>query len=246
MTNTTGMANTIRANTFDATKANKAPKLLLSTVLLSGVLGLSACQEADNANNTAVNSESNNTATTTASSSDSADSIADNTTATNTTTATADNQPLDPDYEAESVKVIDVETIDQSQSDPEGVSATSQQPPSATNSTVQDATATKNSVPSSEIQVTDVEYQDSKGRSIYVTFKTSATSTLQADLRLPNGKRVLLTAPTGQGNNPIYHSTDGSIELVTHGGGTSMDLFYNNKRTKFEAIETEAEVLKPQ
>ena len=233
------MSNTTRANTFDANRANNAPKLLLGTVLLSGLLGLSACQDADDSNS-AVNNESNNTATTTAYSSES-----DNTIAADNTTATTDNQQLDPDYEAESVEVIDVETADQSQSDPEGVSTSPQQPPSSTAGIAQDSTS-KNSAPSSEIQVTDVEYQDSKGRSIYVTFKTSATSTLQADLKLPNGKRVLLTAPTGQGNNPTYHSTDGSIELVTHGGGASVDLFYNNKRTKFDAIETEAEVLKPQ
>lgn len=106
------------------------------------------------------------------------------------------------------------------------------------------ALGTENQAPSFEIQVTDVEYKDSQNRSIHVTFKTSATSTLQADLRLPTGERVLLTAPTAQGNNPTYRSSDGSIELVTHGGGARVDLFYNNKRTKFEAVETDAEVIK--
>ena len=109
-----------------------------------------------------------------------------------------------------------------------------------------EASPSKDVPPASEIQVTDVEYQDSKGRSIHVTFQTSATATLQADLRLPSGKRVLLTAPTGQGNNPTYRSTDGSIELVTHGGGSSIDLFYENQRAKFDAVNTESEILKPQ
>lgn len=237
------MAITTRTTISVATKVSHTPKLLMGTVLLSGLLALSACQEADDSNG-AVNNESNHTATTPAHNSESI---------TTTPSTTPDDQQLDPNYKAESVEVIDVETTNPSETGLEGVSTAPNQQPSTTDSSnnltdgsAQDAIATQSTVPSSEIQVTDVEYQDSKGRSIYVTFKTSATATLQADLRLPNGKRVLLTAPTGQGNNPTYHSTDGSVELVTHGGGASVDLFYNNKRTQFDAIETEAEVIKPQ
>lgn len=97
-----------------------------------------------------------------------------------------------------------------------------------------------------ETQVTDVEYRDSKGKSIHVTFQTSAVDALEADLMLPSGKRVLLTAPIGQGNNPTYRSKDGSIELVTHGGGGSIDLLYEGKSTSFDAVSADAEVLTPQ
>lgn len=97
-----------------------------------------------------------------------------------------------------------------------------------------------------ETQVTDVEYRDNSGQSIHVTFQTSAVAALEADLMLPSGKRVLLTAPTGQGNNPTYRSKDGVIELVTHGGGGSMDLIYNGQSTSFDAVSAEAEVVIPQ
>ena len=62
---------------------------------------------------------------------------------------------------------------------------------------------------------------------------------------MPSGKRILLTAPPGQGNNPTYRSADGAIELVTHGGGSKIDLLYENETIKFGAVKTDAEVIKP-
>ena len=94
-----------------------------------------------------------------------------------------------------------------------------------------------------EKQVTDVEYRSESGGTLKVTFQTSATAELQANVLLPSGKRVLLTAPPAQGNNPTYRSQDGSIELVSHSGGGSIDLVQNGKITNFDATSAEAEVV---
>ena len=94
-----------------------------------------------------------------------------------------------------------------------------------------------------EKQITDVEYRSEAGDTLKVTFQTSATSELQANVLLPSGKRVLLTAPPAQGNNPTYRSQDGSIELVSHSGGGSIDLVQNGKITNFDATSAEAEVV---
>ncbi|WP_230655845.1 hypothetical protein [Psychrobacter sp. I-STPA10] len=94
-----------------------------------------------------------------------------------------------------------------------------------------------------EKQITDVEYRSESGGTLKVTFQTSATAELQANVLLPSGKRVLLTAPPAQGNNPTYRSQDGSIELVSHSGGGSIDLVQNGKITNFDATSAEAEVV---
>ena len=99
---------------------------------------------------------------------------------------------------------------------------------------------------SEETQITDVEYRGANGQSIMVTFQTSAVGALEADVKLPSGKRVLLTAPSGQGNNPTYENADGSIQLVSHGGGGSVDLLQNGQVTGFDAVSAEAEVITPQ
>lgn len=204
-------------------------KLLLPSLVLAGLLGLTACQPSSDAQDEANNqtTEASNSAETSQSASLSSDP--------NNTESVEIIDQQTPETEAElnetdSVQPSELEEATQTES--------------STNTV--EASPSKDVPPASEIQVTDVEYQDSKGRSIHVTFQTSATATLQADLRLPSGKRVLLTAPTGQGNNPTYRSTDGSIELVTHGGGSSIDLFYENQRAKFDAVNTESEILKPQ
>ena len=54
---------------------------------------------------------------------------------------------------------------------------------------------------------------------------------------------MTLSAPEGQGNNPTYRSSDGSIELVSHAGGGTIDLVQNNKITSFDAVSAEAEVI---
>ena len=208
---------------------NTHPKLLLSGLLLGGIVGLTACQPSSDAQD-----EANNQATEASNSAETSQSAGLSSDPNNTESVEIIDQQT-PETEAElnetdSVQLSELEEATQTES--------------STNTV--EASPSKDVPPASEIQVTDVEYQDSKGRSIHVTFQTSATATLQADLRLPSGKRVLLTAPTGQGNNPTYRSTDGSIELVTHGGGSSIDLFYENKRAKFDAVNTESEILKPQ
>lgn len=208
---------------------NTNPKMLLPALLLGGLVGLTACQP----------------------SSDSQDEVnkqaAEASNAVETSSITGlDNDPNN----AQSVTVIEGQTAENttelSEVDPMQASELQESAQTEPSSSSLETSSSKEVPPASEIQVTDVEYQDSKGRSIHVTFQTSATATLQADLRLPSGKRVLLTAPTGQGNNPTYRSTDGSIELVTHGGGSSIDLFYENQRSKFDAVNTESEILKPQ
>lgn len=210
---------------------NPSPKLMLSGLLLGGLLGLTACQQPSD-NQDKANSEAAE-ATNSAQISD-------------LTALNKDSNEAQP-VEGLEEEVLEVETdsnkIDSTQ--PSQIKEPTETENSASNEDTESA-AKKNMPPASEIQVTDVEYQDSEGRSIHVTFQTSATATLQASLRLPSGKRILLTAPTGQGNNPTYRSTDGSIELVTHGGGSSMDLFYENQRAEFDAVKTDSEILKPQ
>lgn len=210
---------------------NPSPKLMLSGLLLGGLLGLTACQQPSD-NQDKANSEAAE-ATNSAQMSD-------------PTALDKDSSEAQP-VEGVEEEVLEVET-DSNKTDstqPSQIKEPTETESSASNEDTESAT-TKDMPPASEIQVTDVEYQDSEGRSIHVTFQTSATATLQASLRLPSGKRILLTAPTGQGNNPTYRSTDGSIELVTHGGGSSMDLFYENQRAEFDAVKTDSEILKPQ
>lgn len=92
-------------------------------------------------------------------------------------------------------------------------------------------------------QITDVRYKNAAGESLSVIFETSAAGVLNAIISLPNKPKMTLSAPEGQGNNPTYRSTDGSIQLVSHAGGGTIDLVQNNKITSFEAVSAEAEVI---
>lgn len=92
-------------------------------------------------------------------------------------------------------------------------------------------------------QITDVNYRSASGEMLFVIFETSEKGVLNAIVTLPNKPKMTLSAPEGQGNNPTYRSNDGSIQLVSHGGGSSIDLIQNNKTTSFEAISVEAEVI---
>ena len=92
-------------------------------------------------------------------------------------------------------------------------------------------------------QITDVNYRSASGEMLFVIFETSEKGVLNAIVTLPNKPKMTLSAPEGQGNNPTYRSSDGSIQLVSHGGGSSIDLIQNNKTTSFEAISVEAEVI---
>ena len=92
-------------------------------------------------------------------------------------------------------------------------------------------------------QITDVHYKSAAGETLSVVFETSAAGVLNALVTLPNKPKMTLSALEGQGNNPTYRSTDGSIQLVSHGGGSNIDLIQNNKVTSFDAVSAEAEVI---
>lgn len=92
-------------------------------------------------------------------------------------------------------------------------------------------------------QITDVRYKSAAGETLSVVFETSAAGVLNAIVTLPNKPKMTLSAPEGQGNNPTYRSTDGNIQLVSHGGGSTIDLIQNNKVTSFDAVSAEAEVI---
>ncbi|MBP8046370.1 MAG: hypothetical protein KAY53_01810, partial [Psychrobacter sp.] len=77
-------------------------------------------------------------------------------------------------------------------------------------------------------QITDVNYRSASGETLFVIFETSEKGVLNAIVTLPNKPKMTLSAPEGQGNNPTYRSNDGSIQLVSHGGGSSIDLIQNN------------------
>ncbi len=96
-------------------------------------------------------------------------------------------------------------------------------------------------------QITDVSYRSTAGDALSVVFETSAAGTLDAIVTMPNKHKMTLSAPEGQGNNPTYRSADGSIQLVSHGGGSTIDLMQNGKLTSYKVVSAEAEVVtKPQ
>ena len=92
-------------------------------------------------------------------------------------------------------------------------------------------------------QITDVNYKSAAGESLSVIFETSAAGMLNAIVTLPNKPKMTLSAPEGQGNNPTYRSSDGSMQLVSHAGGGTIDFIQNNKMTSFDAISADAEVI---
>lgn len=92
-------------------------------------------------------------------------------------------------------------------------------------------------------QITDVRYKSAAGDTLSVVFETSASGLLNAIVTLPNQPKITLSAPEGQGNNPTYRSADGSIQLVSHAGGGTIDLIQNNKVTSFDAVSADAEVV---
>lgn len=92
-------------------------------------------------------------------------------------------------------------------------------------------------------QITDVRYKSAAGKSLSVTFETSAAGMLNAIVTLPNKPKMTLSAPEGQGNNPTYRSSDGQIQLVSHAGGGTIDFIQNNKMTSFDAVSADAEVI---
>lgn len=92
-------------------------------------------------------------------------------------------------------------------------------------------------------QISNVDYKNDNGQTLKVVYETSVSGELNATTTLPSGKKVKLTATAGQGNNPTYTSADGSIDLVSHAGGGSVDLIQNSQPMSFNAVSAEAEVI---
>ncbi|GAA0310109.1 hypothetical protein [Psychrobacter aestuarii] len=92
-------------------------------------------------------------------------------------------------------------------------------------------------------QITDMRYQSPTGADIGVTFITSASGVLSARLTMPNQPAMTLDAPEGQGNNPTYRSADGRVQLVSHGGGSSIDVIVDNSVTSYDAVSADAKIV---
>lgn len=209
------------------------------TLISSILLGISACQKTDTPDNEGQVSdvEASETTSLEDTKADVADKIEDE------STDNGSNEALNV-HSVDKDESIDVNEIAGQKERVEAVSDKALAGDDSHSANIHNQS--NNKKPSlSDKQVTDVEYRDKSGQVIYVTFQTSAVDVLEADLKLPSGKRVTLTAPAGQGNNPTYRSEDGAIELVTHGGGGSIDLIYKGKTAKYEAVSAEAEVITP-
>lgn len=92
-------------------------------------------------------------------------------------------------------------------------------------------------------QITDMRYQNAAGETISVVYTTAPSGILSARLTLPNQAPMTLDAPEGQGNNPTYRSSDGKTQLVSHGGGNSIDVIVNDTVTSYEATSADARVV---
>ncbi len=92
-------------------------------------------------------------------------------------------------------------------------------------------------------QITKVSYQNMAGETLIATFQTSAIGDLKVQIVMANGQSMMLTAPQAGGNNPIYESADGSMVLVSHAGGASVDLVINGNPIEFTAVSADAEMV---
>ena len=169
--------------------------------------------------------------------------------ATDTTTAETSTQPtpvttnINVD-EAEGSNADDAQNVAQTDSERDMSLTELNKDLSDTTSTANDSAEKPN--PEQAIkgaQITDVRYKSAAGESLSVVFETSAAGMLNAIITRPNQPKMTLSAPEGQGNNPTYQSADGSIQLVSHAGGGTIDLIRNNKVTSFDAVSAEAEVI---
>ena len=169
--------------------------------------------------------------------------------ATDTTTAETSTQttPVTTNInvdEAEDSNVDDAKNVAQTDSERDMSLTELDKDLSDTTSTANDSAEKPN--PEQAIkgaQITDVRYKNAAGESLSVVFETSAAGMLNAIITRPNQPKMTLSAPEGQGNNPTYQSADGSIQLVSHAGGGTIDLIRNNKVTSFDAVSAEAEVI---
>ena len=169
--------------------------------------------------------------------------------ATDTTTAETSTQttPVTTNInvdEAEDSNVDDAKNVAQTDSERDMSLTELDKDLSDTTSTANDSAEKPN--PEQAIkgaQITDVRYKSAAGENLSVVFETSAAGMLNAIITRPNQPKMTLSAPEGQGNNPTYQSADGSIQLVSHAGGGTIDLIRNNKVTSFDAVSAEAEVI---
>ncbi|MGE6475392.1 hypothetical protein [Psychrobacter sp. NPDC078631] len=169
--------------------------------------------------------------------------------ATDTTTAETSTQttPVTTNInvdEAEDSNVDDAKNVAQTDSERDMSLTELDKDLSDTTSTANDGAEKPN--PEQAIkgaQITDVRYKSAAGENLSVVFETSAAGMLNAIITRPNQPKMTLSAPEGQGNNPTYQSADGSIQLVSHAGGGTIDLIRNNKVTSFDAVSAEAEVI---
>lgn len=195
---------------------------IVPAILFSALL-LTACQkdsETDTANNTNTEVET----------------VTENTTAeTNTTDDMNDNDNVDSDSNESTAHDINLSELD------DNLGAADH--PADLNSSNNAAAAPDPEQAIQGAQITDVRYENASGDSLSVIFETSAAGVLNAVVTLPNKKTMTLRAPEGQGNNPTYRSEDGSIQLVSHAGGGTIDLVQNDNVTSFDAISADAEVV---
>ena len=219
---------------FSSTRA-RLTATLVCTLPVFALFGLTACDRNENNDTEAVQVTKIEPADT------------QDVDAQQTTSETVDDADVEATVQAVSQSdELENEANQTSQDEGEGVLLTNDDIPQPPSDGVQAGDVAPNTPMSEETQITDVEYRGANGQSIMVTFQTSAVGALEADVKLPSGKRVLLTAPSGQGNNPTYENADGSIQLVSHGGGGSVDLLQNGQVTGFDAVSAEAEVISPQ
>ena len=168
--------------------------------------------------------------------------------ATDTTTAETSTQttPVTTNInvdEAEDSNVDDAKNVAQTDSERDMSLTELDKDLSDTTSTANDSAEKPNPEAIKGAQITDVRYKSAAGENLSVVFETSAAGMLNAIITRPNQPKMTLSAPEGQGNNPTYQSADGSIQLVSHAGGGTIDLIRNNKVTSFDAVSAEAEVI---
>lgn len=208
-------------NTFASNSLNPKPYYRMALAIFSSLLLLTACQktpEPEASNETPSETSTQTTPVTT--------NINVNEAADDSVDGTQNSTQMDDDSERDMSLTELEKDLGDTTSAPSNV-ATTPNPEQAIKGA----------------QITDVRYKSTAGETLSVVFETSAAGLLNAIVTRPNQSKITLSAPEGQGNNPTYRSADGSIQLVSHAGGGTIDLIQNNKVTSFDAVSAEAEVI---
>ncbi|MDO5768779.1 MAG: hypothetical protein Q4P13_04685 [Psychrobacter sp.] len=199
------------------TSLESQPFNQLLLVAIIGALSLSACSKSDEQN-------------------------ASNTAATQTTNSAADTQAAEPvAVTTEPAPEVEVVEVDNPKPEVEVIEVADKSAGAA-----QPSISPPQPDPEVAIvgtQISNLDYKGPGGERLKVTYETSVSGELKATATLPSGKKVTLNAPAGQGNNPTYRSADGSVEIVSHGGGGSINLVQGGKPMGFDAVSAEAEVI---